>query len=186
MVENATCKGSTKWKSSRKRVVSLEQYLHLMQFHNYSDLTVDNLNQIIRLHGYRKLHRIQKKIVMDAAITLPLEDVSRSTLNESISPSEPATLEDVIGDLSGLDWQECSITSIETLNSKNNSLVIYSAPPDQKVKAQPKALAIDYGNGAITQGSRPKKLKPKRKRSIPEIGGDYSVVDKSYTSLESC
>ncbi|KAL5558231.1 hypothetical protein UlMin_034442 [Ulmus minor] len=143
-------------------------------------------NSIIKLHGYRRLHKIQKKIIMDATIALPLKDVSRSTLNESISPSELATLEDVIDDLSRLDWQECSFTSIETLKSKNNSLIIYFAPLDQNVKAQLKSLAIDCESGAITQGSRPNKLNSKRKRSIPKIGGDNSVVDKSYASLEYC
>lgn len=52
---------------------------------------------------------------------MDLVNLSRSTLNESVSSSATIPLEDVISDLKDLDWQECYVTSLHTFSSWKQS-----------------------------------------------------------------
>ncbi|CAB4303629.1 unnamed protein product [Prunus armeniaca] len=173
--------------------LSLEDYLLLIQSHSHLHLTKLHLNQIISMHGYKKLHKVPKKLLNDAVSTLTLVEPSRSTLRKYVSPLVITTLEDVVADLDHLNWKECCITSIETLSSWQNahsSLPLTS--PQQDVvrysKHQPSALlaldstpyvAVSAPDGASlpsraseTARHPAKKLAPKRKRkTLPRGGG---------------
>lgn len=50
--------------------------------------------------------------------TIDLMNPSRSTLKENIRPAMPVTLKHVMEDLNDLTWQECCVTSIKVLNSR--------------------------------------------------------------------
>ncbi|KAL6138582.1 hypothetical protein ACLB2K_063863 [Fragaria x ananassa] len=75
----------TKTKSQSDKM-SLEDYLLLIQSRSTLHLTVTQLNQIISMHGFKKLHRIPKKGLSEAVSTLDLVEPSRSTLRDYISP----------------------------------------------------------------------------------------------------
>ncbi|KAE8672413.1 putative Vacuolar protein sorting-associated protein 13A [Hibiscus syriacus] len=114
---------------SKKRKLSLEGYIDFLNSHKQLPLTVDCLSQIFSIHGFKKL-KVAKKELRDAVKTLDLIDPSRSTLRASISSNAWLTQEELIGDLSRLDWQECCVTAIETLNSSF---------PEQRSDSIPKA-----------------------------------------------
>ncbi|XP_012483345.1 uncharacterized protein LOC105798020 [Gossypium raimondii] len=99
-----------------KSKLSVEDYIQFLSSHKQRPLTVNFLNQIISIHGFKKLTK-HKKELSDAVETLDLMDPSRSTLKSSISPNAWLTEKEVIGDLNCLEWQECCVTSIEALNS---------------------------------------------------------------------
>ncbi|KAA8526295.1 hypothetical protein F0562_008502 [Nyssa sinensis] len=101
----------------RAKKISLEEYLDFTDNHKQIDLTLNYLNQIISMHGFRKIFNTSKKVLIDAVNSVDLIDPSRSTLEDNISSCAFITLEEVIKDLADLNWQECSVTSMQTLNS---------------------------------------------------------------------
>lgn len=116
-----------------------------------------------------------QKVITDAVNTLDLVDPSRCTLKDNVSPLAFVALEDVIADLNDLNWQECCVTSIQTLNSWKDSV------PDAGTKQIPiknsdRGSVGDGGDGASSScvvGSEPGeqrgKSKRKRKRSkVPD------------------
>ncbi|KAB2064162.1 hypothetical protein ERO13_A09G001600v2 [Gossypium hirsutum] len=99
-----------------KSKLSVEDYIQFLSSHKQRPLTINFLNQIISIHGFKKLTK-HKKELSDAVETLDLMDLSRSTLKSSISSNAWLTEKEVIGDLNCLEWQECCVTSIQALNS---------------------------------------------------------------------
>ncbi|XAR72559.1 hypothetical protein NMG60_11019244, partial [Bertholletia excelsa] len=138
-------------------------YTNFIDRNKQSDLTNSLLNQIIEMHGFRKpsggtaqkaehLQRFYclnlQKVLIDALNSINLMDPIRSTLNDAIiSASAFITFQEAINDISDLNWQECCITSIQTLSSLNYDLVIQDA-------------------GASLQEPRRKKM---RKRNLTEL-----------------
>lgn len=144
--------------------------------------------------------------------TLTLINPCRSTLNDSrITPFVSETLEDVIADLTELNWEECSTTSAHTLSSVSQSLLISSSPthphdPNQKQhytdcsngqKKQRKALGVIGNNinggfccvpslegGFQRKLGRPKKNVPRRKKSMADINGGDSDGRGNYLALD--
>ncbi|KAK4577773.1 hypothetical protein RGQ29_028050 [Quercus rubra] len=179
-------KGMRSKVKSRTEKVSLENYIDFVLSNKQIDLTVNFLNQIINMHGFKKIHKVQKKVLTDAVNTLDLVDPSRSTLNDNVSCFAFVTLEDVILDLCDLNWQECCVTSIQTLNSWKHCGVVSGGAPDPiKSKASdPIGVADVYGGEGSTSScvvgseysglerrSGAGKLVPKRKRSNLRKGG---------------
>ncbi|XP_024023320.1 uncharacterized protein LOC21388300 [Morus notabilis] len=115
-----------------KAKISLEDYLRFLHSRNYSDLCVNFLNQIISMHGYKKIHKSPKKVLAEAVDKLALVNPCRSTLRERISPTASTTIDDVVEDLEALNWQECTVTFVQALNSATNGLVIYTSPEPPK------------------------------------------------------
>lgn len=104
----------------------------------------------------------QKEIV-DALSKLDLMDPSRSTLRENISPGASLTVEDVIGDLNDLNWQECC--SVKTVTSWKGRL-FPSFGSD--AAAQPPSLQCTNISGKPKQG---------RKRNKGKMINDYLGCD---------
>ncbi|KAJ8749365.1 hypothetical protein K2173_018854 [Erythroxylum novogranatense] len=101
--------------------LSLEDYFNFFHSQNPSALTVTCLNQIIFMHGFKKIYKLPKKALSDALETIGLVNPSRSTLQDNeISPCAFMTVEDVTADLEELNWQECCITSIQSFNSAHD------------------------------------------------------------------
>ncbi|XP_019095190.1 PREDICTED: salivary glue protein Sgs-3-like [Camelina sativa] len=112
--------GSMKFKVEKK--MSLEEYVDFFSVDtatSVDDFTISYLNQIIHMHGFRKLHKAHKKILGEVVDALDLIDPSRSTLNSvsSSSSSSSLTLDEVITDIEALKWQECCFTSLQIINS---------------------------------------------------------------------
>ncbi|PON32628.1 hypothetical protein PanWU01x14_359670 [Parasponia andersonii] len=201
----------TSEKPRSRAKICLEEYLLLFDSHpNCFSLPINHLNQIIGMHGYKKLHKVPKTVLTDVVSTLSLVNPCRSTLNDRrISPLVLPTLDDVVADLNELDWQECFTTSVQTISSDvNHSLVISSTTAHQvpkhhsyadcsnKRRTKRKALS-DIGNhggflapprGAVAELSpkigRPKKV-PRRKRTTPQINGcDYPDGRGNFLALD--
>ncbi|KAG6774417.1 hypothetical protein POTOM_021770 [Populus tomentosa] len=102
--------------------ISLEDYLHFFLSHKQFGLSPNLLNQIIRMHGFKKIHRISQKALIDAVDKIDLENLSRSTVKEKneISSCTLMNMEDIVADLNKLDWQECRVTSIQSLIAKSD------------------------------------------------------------------
>ncbi|KAL9265995.1 hypothetical protein AKJ16_DCAP21237 [Drosera capensis] len=82
------------------------------------------------MHGFKKLKAKKVQIAEALKSIHDFTNPSRSTLGERISSQAFMTKNDVIKDLADLSWQECSVTSIETLNS-----VPYARSPSTAAKA---------------------------------------------------
>ncbi|XP_010267960.1 PREDICTED: uncharacterized protein LOC104605054 [Nelumbo nucifera] len=98
-----------------KRSINLEDYESFLENPHHHDLTIKQLNQIIHMHGFNKLHRRPKRDLMDALSTIDLLVPLRSTLYGSISSFASLTPEQLNEDLKDLEWQECPVQSIETV-----------------------------------------------------------------------
>ncbi|XP_062105872.1 uncharacterized protein LOC133817385 [Humulus lupulus] len=166
--------------------MSLEEYIQFFHSRNTFNIPVNHLNQIISMHGYKKLHKIPKTVVEDAVSTLLLISPHRSALNDiSFSPMASITLDDVISDLNDLNWQECSTASVQTLSTAGHGLVTSSpvAPPPPTDSNQHHANCSNgkkrqKATGGNPKGARQRGRRPKRKRgtatvngSAPECGG---------------
>ncbi|KAK7257362.1 hypothetical protein RIF29_31287 [Crotalaria pallida] len=174
----------------------LEDYLHFLLSRQTTQLTITQLNQIIRIHGFKKIHHAPKKVLADAVETLDAVDLPRSTLGQnSVSAFAVLTLEDVIADLNELNWQECCVTSLEKLSTWNETFMAPPPPPgfsnQKKIqnmlqleyhhpseKSQRKLLTTPKSNTKITPKSKTFGLTPKT-RKVDEI---YSLIPESFRS----
>ncbi|XP_057956317.1 uncharacterized protein LOC131149678 [Malania oleifera] len=113
-----------------KGKISLDEYINLVEAHNINHFSIYYLNQIIDIHGFKKLRNRLRKVVVDAVDALDLIDPSRSTLDQNISSRAFISLEEVIKDIAELNPGECPVTSMQTLSSWNDSF------PSQKPTVQ--------------------------------------------------
>ncbi|XP_018807791.2 uncharacterized protein LOC108981160 [Juglans regia] len=150
----------------KQKKMTLENYVDFFLSHKQLRLTIQSLNQVIDMHGLRKIYRAPKKVVTDAVNTLDLMDPSRCTLNDNVSSLAFVALEDVIADLNELDWQECCVTSIQTLNSWKHS-VPDSGTKQIPIKDSDRGGVSEGGDGASSScvvGSEPGEQRGKSKR----------------------
>ncbi|KAJ6681423.1 hypothetical protein OIU74_019827 [Salix koriyanagi] len=106
----------------KNRKISLEDYLRFFQSHKQLGLTTHFLKQIIRMHGCNSSSNVSKKVLIDVVDKIDLENLSRSTVKEKneISPCALMNMEDIVADMKLLDWQECCVTSIQSLKAKSD------------------------------------------------------------------
>ncbi|KAL6286325.1 hypothetical protein ACE6H2_010715 [Prunus campanulata] len=187
--------------------MSLEDYLLLIQSHSDLHLTAPDLNQIIGMHGYRKIHGVNKQRLSDAVSSMSLVQPARSTLKDGISPFAITAPEDVIAALNVLNWKECCVTSIETLSSSKHA---HCSPPltspcydvakhNKHQQSSPLPLnSVAYGvvsaldgaslsSGAsdTTHPAKESVQERKRKRS-PRCGGGANSTALACVSYEAC
>ncbi|KAK9922744.1 hypothetical protein M0R45_031191 [Rubus argutus] len=182
-----------KTKSQRDKLL-LEDYLLLIQSRSHLHLTVTHLNQIISMHGYKKIHRVPKKFLSKAVSTLDLVDPSRSTLRDYISPLVNNSLEDVIADFNDLNWQECCLTSIKTLSScrhlkdavecSKNQQSPPSALDSHGVVSDPSGTTFQERPSEIAH-AQPVKKRQRRKR-LASDGGAAAALALECVSYGSC
>ncbi|OAY60712.1 uncharacterized protein LOC110626894 [Manihot esculenta] len=182
-----------------KEEISVEDYLRFFHSQKRFDFTVNFLNQIIVIHGFKKILQRPKKVLTEAIETIDLLNLSRSTLRDNgMSSCAFINLEDVIADLNDLNWQDCRVTSIQTLNSPkddfssnthatdtaNHSLGLSSKSTADCHGADVVALAPgSSSNGGSTTGRGAPKLGRKRKR---EGGRELGSPSSGLASLGSC
>ncbi|XP_059452271.1 uncharacterized protein LOC132182919 [Corylus avellana] len=158
---------------ARKKLMplDLEDYMDFLLSHSQLHPTISFLNQIVAMHGF-KIIRKPKNEVTEAVKALTLVEPWRSTLNDNISSMEFVALEDVIADLKDLNWQECCVTSIQTLNS---------CKPTEPKGSDPRGVGDVCGGDRASSscvvgsesGERLGKLVPKSKRKrLNAILGD--------------
>ncbi|KAJ0051944.1 hypothetical protein Pint_02796 [Pistacia integerrima] len=102
-----------------KEKLSMEKYMDFVFSQQPSHLKKHILNQIITMHGFKKITKGSQSVLTDVARTLNLMDPSRSTLKEKISPCASITLNEITTDLNNLAWGECCVTSISVINNTN-------------------------------------------------------------------
>ncbi|KAM0988917.1 hypothetical protein ACFX2A_013023 [Malus domestica] len=174
--------------------MTLEDYLLFIQSNFHLHLTVAHLNQIISMHGYKKIYKVPNAHLSDAVGSLPLVDPARLKLRDYISPFVITTLEDVVADFADLNWNECCITSVKTLSLWKHTTSAHAPPmsPSHDViqylqLQQSPSLALDcrpYGfisaPNSTSKTARPEKklvLKRKRKRSPVAAGFARAALD---------
>nr|GMD92749.1 Regulator of rDNA transcription protein [Ipomoea batatas] len=114
--------------------LTVEEYLLFIDSHKELELSVDHLREvlllssidsrysIIDMHGFVKMSKTPKKLVLEAVDSLELMNPGRSTLqDDSVSSHVHLTVEEVIKDLDDLKWQECCVTSLHTFNGLNHT-----------------------------------------------------------------
>ncbi|TKY66772.1 hypothetical protein E2542_SST09661 [Spatholobus suberectus] len=185
---------STKKRPSKNDKLCLEDYLHLLHSRQTLHLTMNQLNQVIRIHGFKKIHHAPKKVLVDAVESLDLVDLPRSTLRESVSAFAAVALEDAVADLGELNWQECCVTSVEKLSFCDGRSAFPAASSDQSIRVKShlqaqKTKRMDEIRDLIPEAFRRSlkatKMVPKRKRSsICALDSVASNVDSA--SLASC
>ncbi|KAL4390421.1 hypothetical protein S245_008087 [Arachis hypogaea] len=178
-VNNAS---STKKRSVRNDKLLLDDYIHFLRSRHSLDLTMFQLNQIIRIHGFKKIHHTPKKF----------DECQVFIITSVVSAFAVLTVEDAIADLNELNWQECCVTSLEKLCSSNNNSINnnFLFPPSSSdphhsrlqianhSQFAPKRKISGGGDGeetccggreliskAFRSGMRPEKMVPRRKRS---------------------
>ncbi|KAI4322764.1 hypothetical protein L6164_022429 [Bauhinia variegata] len=183
--------GSSRKRSEKSQKLSLEDYIEFLRSHKTLHLTINQLNHIISIHGFKKIHHAVKKKLIDAVDTLDLMDSPRSTLNESVSSLAILTLEEAVADLNQLNWQECCVTSMQILNTCKENL----PSPQQKPQiadhwqpeiqtGAPKLRPINEIYKASNNVKRAQKMVPKRKRINSDTLDHSSIMD--CVSLASC
>ncbi|KAI4333857.1 hypothetical protein L6164_018614 [Bauhinia variegata] len=188
-------KASSRRRSVKSEKLSLEDYIEFLHSHQTLRLNVNQLNQIIRIHGFKRIHRAVKKNLINAVDKLDLMDLRRSTLSESVSSFAILNLEEAIADLDELDWKECCVTSIQILNNckenfpapeQNNQIVVHCQPEIQT--NAPKMRTANENcylrEAASKNVKRVQKMVPKRKR-VNSDSLDYSST-MDCVSLASC
>ncbi|XP_042479244.1 uncharacterized protein LOC122060124 [Macadamia integrifolia] len=171
---------------AKQRTIDLETYEGFLQNPHYQYPTINQLNQIIHMHGFTKLHRRPKRVLIDALSMMDLLIPLRSTLKERVSSSYASLpIEQVKEDLDILEWQECPVRSVETVKQ-----------PQQEVQRRYQKLA--GGNLLPTRlghtkrvsemamgfGNTTKKPRSKRKRgSLLKAGCVTSKTDANLSAI---
>ncbi|KHN33961.1 hypothetical protein glysoja_036768 [Glycine soja] len=184
---------STKKRASKNEKLCLEDYLHLVHSRQTLQLTMNQLNQVIRIHGFKKIHHAPK-VLVDIVELLDLVDLPRSTVSESVSAFAAVALEDVVADLGELSWQECCVISVEKISFSDGQSVFPAACSDQSLRVVNHSLSqaqkenrIDETRNPIPEASskdlKPTKMVLKRKRSNLR---DSVASTLDSASLASC
>ncbi|KAJ9550303.1 hypothetical protein OSB04_014348 [Centaurea solstitialis] len=120
--------------------LTLENYLLL---EHLDVVSPPILQKIIRMHGFNS-NKVPKNELMDVVRSINLMDGQRSTLkSDGISSRAFLSLKDVVNDISELHWQECCITSLETINS----VIEFSSGVDTS-SLKPSKLYEDLASGS--------------------------------------
>ncbi|WCJ24820.1 hypothetical protein M5689_006751 [Euphorbia peplus] len=137
-----------------RRKITVNKYLDFFRYGKQIDITVDHLNQIISMHGFRKFWSSPKKVIMEAIETVDLVNLSRSTLKDNgVSSSAEMKVEDVIADLNEIDWRDCSISSLQTITLSSDSEADISRGSNVEVDG------VENGRSALEDRRKSKKLK---------------------------
>ncbi|KAK9153004.1 hypothetical protein Sjap_000484 [Stephania japonica] len=97
---------------------NLEDYLDFFVNPVQTSLSITQLNQVVHMQGFKKIHKTTKKSMTDALSLVDLTAPFRSTLRDSASPSSVSvTVQEVASDLAELKWSECSVRSVLELRS---------------------------------------------------------------------
>ncbi|KAL3509146.1 hypothetical protein ACH5RR_028547 [Cinchona calisaya] len=157
---------------SKPPKLTIDDYVDVFHNRNHFDLlTVDHLNKIIDMHGFNKMHKTQKRIMTEAVKNIELMDPYRSTIqDDGVSSDAFIPLDDVVKDLYEINWQECCITSLQTLNAVNhhhgNDEILNNAIAGGSIT----------GTTVLSADSEKPKRKRRRLRKLAQIGGEKDSI----------
>ncbi|CAL1394167.1 unnamed protein product [Linum trigynum] len=175
-------------KNASRKKISLERYMEFILSHPRIVLPVPDLNQIVSLHGFRKVTEHPKKNLTQALKELDLMDLSRSTIHHGsgIFPSASITLEDLVDDLDKLNWQECRVTSVQTFHSSKGGSAS-TGPADSR----PQSVSIVPASTLNSNGDFPARLSAtgvaeskKQSAVAAKSSGCLGAASKSPTASE--
>ncbi|KAI3457142.1 hypothetical protein Pfo_013805 [Paulownia fortunei] len=176
---------------TRKRwKLTIEDYIDFIHSRDELDLTYDQFNQIIDMHGFKKIHKDHKRVLVEAVSKMELMDITRSTTqDDGVSSFAYITLEEAVRGLKDLDWQECQVSSLLTLNA----FVYDSATADDAVPEKPKRgrkkkpkMLSDSATTNEAVPAKPKRGRKKKPKMLSVNGwgigdGVNSAVDDGAT-----
>ncbi|XP_010931740.1 uncharacterized protein [Elaeis guineensis] len=163
-------------KKEEKRKLTLEDYVYFLNNLDSPRLNLDQLNQIVFMHGFIRF-RTKKEILANVS-GFDLMRPTRSTIRErGITSCAVLELEEVKDDIAAIGWQECPIGSLTTVRP----LAPAPAPVESTaVEPEPEAASISSASAAShlgrlaaasssSSGVKKRKRKPKTAslRSLP-------------------
>ncbi|CAN6325432.1 unnamed protein product [Urochloa humidicola] len=101
--------------------LTLEDYIVFFTTRGGNGLTIHQINEIIYMHAFTKLHRVSKPVMVDALRSVELMRPRRSTvpLNATAPPpgAAPAaaaalSADEAVRDIEDLGWRECPVGSL--------------------------------------------------------------------------
>lgn len=117
-------------------------------------------------------------VLIDAVNTLDPIDPSRSTLSENICSGAFLGLEEVIHDLVELSWQECCVTSMQTVNASKEC---FSSSPKQNSMVVPVAAKSSKGSN---RKPKAKAVKAPESKSIAPASNDRGASGVTSSSVD--
>ncbi|KAF3339870.1 hypothetical protein FCM35_KLT15641 [Carex littledalei] len=108
--------------SFKLKQLKFEDYLSFIRDSDADNLTVYQLNQILSIHGFAKLNQT-KEYIVNAVSLLDLIPPTRSTIHANTGMAQlsschmsPLHLMELKQDIRDIEWQECPIGSVVTVN----------------------------------------------------------------------
>lgn len=158
---------------SKPPKLTMEQYLDFIHSHKQLDLTFHHLNQIIDMHGFNKIRGLQKSLLIELVKSLELMDPCRSTLqDDGVSSDTFLSLDDVINDLNELKWQECCVTSLQTLNSAN----LHHQHDGESLNSGAQGSISTVGTSIVSVASEKPKRARRKRQKVTQIDGSKDSV----------
>ncbi|RCV45128.1 hypothetical protein SETIT_9G428400v2 [Setaria italica] len=145
--------------------LTLEKYHHFFLDPWGTKIRIDQLNQILLIHGFIKLHHGRKGRIMECLVgQVDLLPPRRSTLHQPSAPSAAAiTAAQVRDDVEAIGWVECPIGCVATFGAR-------SADGPEPVERVPRPA--DF----VLAGRRPRSKRTRR--SAYGLPGDVAESKK--------
>ncbi|CAL4939079.1 unnamed protein product [Urochloa decumbens] len=125
-------------KAAERPRLTLEDYILFFTTRGGKGLNLHQINEIIYMHGFARLHRAPKPVMVDALRSVELMRPRRSTvpLNATAPPPGAATaaaaalsVDEIKRDIEDLDWRECPIGSLLSVRAGMRSPAAAAATP---------------------------------------------------------
>ncbi|CAL4914074.1 unnamed protein product [Urochloa decumbens] len=118
--------------------LTLEDYILFFTTRGGKGLNLHQINEIIYVHGFARLHRAPKPVMVDALRSVELMRPRRSTvpLNATAPPPAAAqataaalSVDEITRDIEDLGWRECPIGSLLSVRAGMRSPAAAAATP---------------------------------------------------------
>ncbi|CAL1397414.1 unnamed protein product [Linum trigynum] len=170
-----------------KTSFTLEEYESFLENPFMANFSIDQLNQVIFMHGFSRIWRRPKIELLNVLSTIELVRPYRSTLEEEdyvngggelfgragdFSPSN----DQVKRDLEALNWQECQVLGVETVGlapaaAKNSS----GATSSRKFRGGG-AVSVPPKDLLVSPIKRRRRSRKRKWRNLDSIDGGSSVA----------
>ncbi|KAE8810751.1 hypothetical protein D1007_12471 [Hordeum vulgare] len=140
--------------------LTMEDYVLFFTTRSGRGLTVDQLNQILFMHGFKKFHNSNKPVIVDALNSLEPLRPRRSTVStNAVAPPPGAagpsaavlSTEAVKRDIQDLGWGECPVGSVLSIHAGSAA----SSPVPLATIHPGSAASSPVPLAAVVQGASP-------------------------------